>query len=221
MTAKDAISPQIAPLRLSTPYADAVESLSSVPGRALPVVDQDGVYLGMFGADGCARCADAVSVADCVEEAVAVRESYPMSMLLESMASARKSVIPVVDDFSGRYVGAVDAVSMLACVSRLFPQLQESTELTVTCAPGNYSASAIAHAVEDADAHLLNLNVVEGTEPQSRTTVTLRVNHSRGDSVARSLSRYGYETVEIAGSPGMPDSGISERINELLHYLEV
>ena len=112
-------------------------------------------------------------------------------------------------------------MSVLACVSRLFPQLQESTELTVTCAPGNYSASAIAHAVEDADAHLLNLNVVEGTEPQSRTTVTLRVNHSRGDSVARSLSRYGYETVEIAGSPGMPDSGISERINELLHYLEV
>lgn len=56
--------------------------------------------------------------------------------------------------------------------------------------------------MEDADAHLLNLNVTAGTEPDSLTTVMLRVNHSRGESVARSLQRYGYETVEMTGDPG-------------------
>ena len=57
----------------------------------------------------------------------------------------------------------------------LFPQLDDYTELTVVCPSGEYSASAIAHAVEDADAHLLNLNVVAGTQPNSPTTVILRV----------------------------------------------
>lgn len=221
MTAKDAISPQIAPLRLTMPYAEAVNSLRKVRHRSLPVVDRKGVYVGMFsessaGADGCMDC-----VGDNVVNVDAVGATYPMSMLMELMVSGGRSIVPVVDDMSGVYVGAVDRESMLASVSRLFPQLQESTELTVTCPPGNYSASAIAHAVEDADAHVLNLNVVEGTEPQSRTTVILRVNHSRGDSVARSLARYGYDTVEMSGIPGMVNPEMAERVNELLHYLEV
>lgn len=204
------------------PYAEAVNSLRKVRRRSLPVVDREGVYVGMFSepeagdADGRRD-----SVGDRVVNVDAVRSTYPMSMLVESMVSGGHSIVPVVDDMSGVYVGAVDRESMLASMSRLFPQLQESTELTVTCSPGNYSASAIAHAVEDADAHLLNLNVVEGTEPQSKTTVMLRVNHSRGDSVARSLARYGYDTVEMAGTPGMVNSEMVERVNELLHYLEV
>ncbi|WP_301390258.1 hypothetical protein [uncultured Muribaculum sp.] len=93
--------------------------------------------------------------------------------------------------------------------------------MTITCRPSQYSASAIAHAVEDADAHLLNLNVTAGTAPDSPTTVQLRVNHSRGESVARSLQRYGYDTVEMGGTPGLVNSDLAERVNALLHYLEV
>ena len=204
-------------------YLDAVDSLRRVHRCALPVVDSEGVYVGMFDRrhafDDEAR-GDGM-VADSLVRADAVKSSYPVSALIESMASSGRSIVPVVDDFSGAYIGSVDTESALASVARMFPQLQESTELTVTCAPGDYSASAIAHAVEDADAHLLNLNVVEGTEPQSRTTVLLRVNHSRGESVARSLMRYGYDTVEMSGNSGPGDSGMMERINELLHYLDV
>ena len=143
-----------------------------------------------------------------------------MSLVLERMVSGDKTV-PVVDDITELYLGAIDRDSALAAVSRLFPQLNEYTELTIACPPSQYSASAIAHAVEDADAHLLNLNVTAGTEPDSLTTVMLRVNHSRGESVARSLQRYGYETVEMTGDPGMFHTEMAERVNALLHYLEI
>lgn len=129
--------------------------------------------------------------------------------------------LPVVDDISERCIGVIDRASAIAAVSKLFPQLNEYTELTITCPPSQYSASAIAHAVEDADAHLLNLNVTAGTEPDSLATVTLRVNHSRGDSVARSLQRYGYDTIEMTGDPGMFHTEMTERVNALLHYLEI
>ena len=46
--------------------------------------------------------------------------------------------------------------------------------------------------LEDADAHLLNLNVVAGTQPNS-PTVILRVNHSRGEFVGALAARYGYD----------------------------
>ncbi|GFI52668.1 hypothetical protein IMSAGC021_00974 [Muribaculaceae bacterium] len=46
-----------------------------------------------------------------------------------------------------------------ATIERLFPKMEESSTLVLTCRRGDYSASRIARAVDDADAHLLNLNV--------------------------------------------------------------
>lgn len=153
-------------------------------------------------------------------ESKAVKASAPLSLVLEHMASGAE-VVPVVDDDTGERLGAVDSMSMLVALSSLFPQLKEYSELMVTCPPSMYSASAIAHAVEDADAHLLNLNVVGGTEPDSPTTILIRVNHSRGESVARSLARYGYDTLSMTGTPGAFNADMVDRVNALLHYLEV
>ncbi|MCM1022249.1 MAG: hypothetical protein NC403_08605 [Muribaculaceae bacterium] len=128
----------------------------------------------------------------------------------------------VKDEDVSSKVGLVTRESLLALCAGLFPQVQESTELTVVCPAGNYSASAIAHAVEDADAHLLNLNVIKGTQPNSVTTVELRVNHSRGLMVARSLARYGYDTIAMnsLSSDGI-DATTARRANEVLHILEL
>lgn len=199
MIAKDAIAPQIIPIS----PGESTKYDFSGSDKGMPVVDSDGRYLGMT--DGEPR---------------PVKGSTPLSLVLERIASG-DTVLPVVDDITERYIGAIDRDSALSAVARLFPQLDEYTELTITCPPSQYSASAIAHAVEDADAHLLNLNVTAGTEPDSLTTVMLRVNHSRGESVARSLQRYGYETVEMTGDPGMFHTDIAERVSALLHYLEI
>ncbi len=149
-----------------------------------------------------------------------VNASTPLTMVLERMA-AGDDVVTVIDDVTEAPIGVIDRESIIKAVAGLFPQLNESSELTITCPPSQYSASAIAHAVEDADAHLLNLNVIAGTEPNSLTTVILRVNHSRGESVAKSLARYGYETVEIATPPGMLTSEMMERAREFMRYLNI
>lgn len=149
-----------------------------------------------------------------------VNASAPLTMVLERMASG-EDVVTVIDDVTEAPIGVIDKDAMIKAVAGLFPQLDESAELTITCPPSQYSASAIAHAVEDADAHLLNLNVTAGTEPDSLTTVMLRVNHSRGESVAKSLARYGYETIEIATPGGMPASEMMERAREFMRYLDI
>lgn len=149
-----------------------------------------------------------------------LKASTPLSMALAAMGAGAET-LTVVDDLTERELGVIDRASMLEAAARFFPQLNESAELTITCPPGHYSASSIAHAVEDVDAHLLNLNVVEGTEPNSLTTVVIRVNHSRGESVARSLARYGYDTIELTGAPGMMNGDLMDRVEALIHYLEV
>lgn len=218
MTAKDAISPQIVPLRSATTYREGLEEMRNAGRHILPVVD-DGVYIGLVSDSAPLYAME--SVGDAVTVMKPVIASTPMPLLLWRMVDEQASIFPVVDDLTGDYIGAVDRESIIRSVARLFPQVDESTELTITCRPSQYSASAIAHAVEDADAHLLNLNVTAGTAPDCPTTVQLRVNHSRGESVARSLQRYGYETVEMTGDPGMFHTDLAERVSSLLHYLEI
>ena len=162
MTAKDAISPQIVPLRSATTYREGLEEMRNAGRHILPVVD-DGVYIGLVSDSAPLYAME--SVGDAVTVMKPVIASTPMPLLLWRMVDEQASIFPVVDDLTGDYIGAVDRESIIRSVARLFPQVDESTELTITCRPSQYSASAIAHAVEDADAHLLNLNVTAGTAP--------------------------------------------------------
>lgn len=102
------------------------------------------------------------------------------------------------------------------------PLPREASELLLSCPPADYSASAIARAVEDCDAQLLGLSVTGMRDPQGLPVIALRVNVSDASGVARSLNRYGYNPFYIGSSA---DSVLrrraQERANELIHYLEL
>lgn len=107
-------------------------------------------------------------------------------------------------------------------LERLFPGNADSSNLTIECSRVDYSASAIARAVEDCNAHLLNLNV---TSQQASTAdavvVDLRISHRNTSAVARSLERYGFivtATDEDADDPLAAKA--REHALELLHYLD-
>lgn len=104
---------------------------------------------------------------------------------------------------------------------RLFPPVEESSELSVACYRTDYSASRIAHAVEDVDAHLLNLNVTSLVTDHGEVVVDLRVNRRSAASVARSLVRYGYRVVDIHDADEPISDSLSERVGELLLHINM
>lgn len=104
---------------------------------------------------------------------------------------------------------------------RLFPAVEECSELSVACFRTDYSASRIARAVEDVDAHLLNLNVTSVVTPHGEVVVDLRVNRRSAASVARSLERYGYRVVDIRDSGDAPLDSLGERVGELLLHINM
>jgi hypothetical protein len=82
----------------------------------------------------------------------------------------------------------------------LYPENPESSRFKVICKRGEYSASRIAHAVEDCDAHVLNLNVTAEKLHDNYgdgLVVDLRVEHRNAVSVIRSLERYGYTVIPL------------------------
>lgn len=88
---------------------------------------------------------------------------------------------------------------------------------------GEYSASAIARAVEDCDAHLLNLNVSSERTPEGHTVVYLRVDRRNVESVSRSVERFGYTVIRTWGGGRECEGVVSarERVNQLLRILEI
>lgn len=110
--------------------------------------------------------------------------------------------------------------------ARLFPLADDVSELTLVCPRRDYSASLIARAVEDCDAHLLNLNVTSDPSPDGDAgsiVVELRVSRRDPSSIARSLGRYGYDVVDTRTADGsrVADTLAIERLRDLIRRLEV
>lgn len=118
----------------------------------------------------------------------------------------------------------------------LFPPMPESSRLLIGCRREDFSASRIAHAVEDCNAHLINLNVTttalrpsaanaagvaEASDAKFPIVVDLRVNHRNPESIKRSLERYGYTILDTFRSDDSDDVTARDRIANLIRYLEI
>lgn len=105
--------------------------------------------------------------------------------------------------------------------NRLYPPVEESSRLLIGCRRSDYSASRISHAIEDCDAQVLNLNITSMNDAAAEIVIDLRVNLRNTASISRSLARYGYEVIGVIGANGSDDTLMRDRVNELLHYLEI
>ena len=87
--------------------------------------------------------------------------------------------------------------------ARLFPPATESCELTIECGRSDFSASAIARAVEDA------------------VSVDLRISHRNAGSVARSLERYGFRVASVRDGYDADAELTARRIGELMAQIDI
>lgn len=106
----------------------------------------------------------------------------------------------------------------------LYAPAAEASHVLVCCRRADYSASRMARAVEDVDAHVLNLNVTAlrtDDMPADCVVVALRVARREALSVVRSLERYGFDVLDFDGASQADDETARERAAELLRYLEM
>ncbi len=104
----------------------------------------------------------------------------------------------------------------------MMPPLPKASRLLVASYPANFSASALARATEDTNAHLINMNVTSRRLDDGRLTIELRTNQRNPSAAMRSLERYGYEVIATdQHEPDESDSHLRARAAELLNILEM
>ncbi|MDE6536545.1 MAG: hypothetical protein K2M13_00655 [Muribaculaceae bacterium] len=166
------------------------------------------------------KAKDVISRVETVPEGFAgatVSPEMPVTDVLPRLLDAPGRIVGVED--SGDILGVIDQSSLLEGLGRMIPARDDSSLVTVECAPGDYSASRLSHAVEDSDAHIVDL--WSSPAEHGRIRVTMRVRRTDPTSTIHNLERYGYEVVDSYGNES-PDMEVAwERLLALNTLLNV
>lgn len=119
----------------------------------------------------------------------------------------------------GEMVGKITRDSMLEGLGRMIAPRDDCSVIALECAPGDYSASRIARAVEDTDAHLVDL--WSAPADGGKLQVLLRVRREDPSPTVHSLERYGYDVLWTYGSESVDTEVAAWRLLELKTLLNV
>ena len=86
--------------------------------------------------------------------------------------------------------------------------------------PQDYSLTDIARLVEANNAHVLNL-LSHQDKDTGRLLITLKIDLEDASPVIRSFERFNYTVLYHFMEKGMVDDMLQQRMNELLHYMNM
>ncbi|MDE6296945.1 MAG: hypothetical protein K2L89_03780 [Muribaculaceae bacterium] len=166
------------------------------------------------------KAKDVISRVQNLQEAPhSVKVSGEMALVdvLPRVLDAPGRIVGVEED--GEVVGVIDQTSLLEGIGRMIAPRDDSSLVTVECAPGDYSASRLSQAVEDSDAHVVDL----WTTPAAggKLHVTMRVRRSDPTPTVHNLERYGYEVIDTSSSSYQDAEVAFERLLALNTLLNV
>jgi len=216
-------STHIEPIKALTQESLVVEALDRMEEHKvseLPLVDHNGLYLGLLTEDALLDAEDEnASVTQAYNPAHApfVRGTAHPFEILALATQFRLTLIPVVDD-KGTFISAY----LLSDVVEFFrgtPTLMQPGAIAVfSVDKAQYSMVTVSTVVEQNDAKVLGLWLVEPDAPgMIKFIVKLNTEHSA--PIVQSIERYGYELDGLYGDLTF-EQDYQNRYDHLMNYLK-
>lgn len=148
-----------------------------------------------------------------------VDASMPVLDVIPLLLDSPAGELNVTDGFLT--IGTIDRDSMLEGIGRLISARNDCSTVVVECRPEDYSAGIIAHAVEESDAHLVDL--ISTPSAEGTVHVTLRVRACDPSAAICNLERRGLNVISShsASGAGADSNTAMERLLSLQTLLNV
>ena len=209
-----------APLSPETSIIEAIDKMDEMKVSDFPVVNAEGVYMGLVSEDILLEFGDdSAPVSKVLNPANAhfVSPDAHYFDILAIVVNYRLTSLPIVDK-DGQYKSAY----LLSDVFEFFREsptlMQVGAILTLSVDQPQYSMITISNLVEQNDAKILGLWMLT-PDASNEVKLVIKLNVENSTSIVQSLERYGFRLDGIFGDATF-ELDYQERYNHLMNYLK-
>lgn len=187
----------------------------------LPIVD-DQTYIGMLTDDAVLeedQDVFLVEACDLVYEHTFVTPDQHIYDVILQMSQHKLSLIAVVND-DGHYLGTIHLMELISAVAKMTSLDQAGSIVILRMGLRDYSMSEIAKITEENQVKILS-SYIQVCKDQINIRVTLKLNSNDLSSIKASFERFNYEIVAIFSESKVIDDMRKDRLDELMHYLNM
>lgn len=222
MLVKDFITKEIPVLKSFDTGDYALTLMDDYKLKHLPVVSDDSFYYkGIISEKELLSYSDlSVKIGNIyLAESPSVRLETHLLEVLTLITRNKLSLLPVVSD-QDIYEGVVTRERLVdACADFCQADAPGST-IILEVSPTDYSVTDIARIIESNNAHILSLQI-HPEEANGQLSITLKIDAEDASAVIRSFERFNYTVVWHFMRNGMVDDIFQQRMNELIHYMNI
>ena len=200
MLVKDFITKEIPVLKSFDTAEYALALMEDFKLKHLPLLSDSAYQCLVSEKDLLALPDPSATIGEPVLFAPAISENRHLHEALAMITRYGLSLLPVVS-VDGTYLGAITRDRLVDALSELCNAEAAGSVIVLEMMPQDYSLTDIARLVEANNAHVLNL--------------------LDASPVIRSFERFNYTVLYHFMEKGMVDDMLRQRMNELLHYMNM
>lgn len=219
MLVKDFITKEIPVLKSFDTVEYALSLMDDFKLRHLPLL-KDNIYHCLLSEKELLTMPDpADSIGDSVLFAPAVKENGHLHEALSLITRFDLTLLPITTQ-EGVYLGSITLSKLIEKLTELCSADSAGSVIVLELYPQDYSLAEIARIVESNNAHILNL--FSSTDKDTgRLQITIKIDLEDASPVIRSFERFNYIVLYHFMEKGMIDDVLQQRMNELLHYMNM
>lgn len=219
MTVQELINPNFQPVSTGISTQKALQWLEELQCKALPVVNEEGLYKGMVTESTLLELWDEET--DWERVYLQYNDTYIQENQhwQEAIRLLQNTEIIAVLDKEGKYLGVVQAQDVLKKIASLYSFQEEGAILVLAVNQLDYSLSEISRLVEANNAKILHLfSDILPNEPY-QLIITLKINQVDITRIVATFERFGYEIVAKYHQALVFDDLDQDRLGLLMKYL--
>ncbi len=222
MLVKDFITKEIPVLKSFDTGDYALTLMDDYKLKHLPVVSDDSFYYkGIISEKELLSYSDlSVKIGNIyLAESPSVRLETHLLEVLALITRNKLSLLPVISD-RDIYEGVVTRERLVDVCADFCQADAPGSTIILEVSPTDYSVTDIARIIESNNAHILSLQT-HPEDTNGQLLITLKIDAEDASAVIRSFERFNYTVVWHFMGNGMVDDIFQQRMNELIHYMNI
>ena len=220
MLAKELISDEVPPLKISDTGTKALKWMEEFKVSHLPVI-KGKEFIGLLADTDLLdlnSTKQTISNLKVNLHPAFVFEHQHVFEVLKVISALHLSVIPVLD-IHKNYTGVITAWKLMQIIADMPFVNEPGAIIMLEMNDRDYSMAQIAQIVEGNDAKILSAYITARYD-QGKTEVTLKVNREDLAGILQTFSRYNY-TIKASFHQSDHDSDMKSRFDAFMNYLNV